>query len=68
MNKKKQIDNIDPTKLRAIMNEIDLIRKLKFELIEVEKQLNKIKKLGFSKREMKKIFKKWSKSLENKYE
>lgn len=48
--------NVDTNELKQA---VDLARKLKFELIEVNKQLNKISKLGLTKREMKKIFKKW---------
>lgn len=48
--------NVDTTELKQAL---DLMKKLKFEMIEVNKQLEKIKKLGLSKRQMKKIFKKW---------
>ena len=47
--------NVDTTELKQAL---DLMKKLKFEMIEVNKQLEKIKKLGLSKRQMKKIFKK----------
>lgn len=50
--------NVDTTELKQA---VDLTRKLKFELIEVNKQFEKLKKLGLTKREMKKIFKKWNK-------
>ena len=48
--------NVDTTELKQA---VDLTRKLKFELIEVNKQFEKLKKLGLTKREMKKIFKNW---------
>lgn len=57
--KKENIEvgvNVDTTELKQAL---DLMKKLKFEMIEVNKQLEKIKKLGLSKRQMKKIFKKW---------
>lgn len=57
--KKENIEvgvNVDTTEIKQAL---DLIKKLKFEMIEVNKQLEKIKKLGLSKRQMKKIFKKW---------
>ena len=41
---------------------LDLTRKLKFELCEVNKQLKNIYKLGVTKRDLKKIFKKWLKT------
>lgn len=41
---------------------IDLTRKLKYELNEVNKRLKSIYKLGITKRDLKKIFKKWLKT------
>ena len=46
--------NVDKTDLHRTL---DLVRKLKHELIEVEKQMNKIYKLGISKRNFRKILK-----------
>ena len=45
--------NVDTTELKTA---IDLTRKLKFELIEVNKQ---IKKLGLTKRAARKFIKNW---------
>lgn len=51
--------SVDTTEVREATY---LIKKLKHELIEVNKQFDKLKKLGLTKREMKKIFKKWRNS------
>ena len=45
--------NVDTTELKETIN---LVRKLKFEVIEVNKQF---KKLGLPKREVKKFIKNW---------
>lgn len=53
--------NVDTTELK---NTLDLTRKLKYELIEVNKQLKNIYKLGVSKRNFKKILKNlWNKQF-----
>ena len=51
---------VDKTELKEAL---DLAKKLKFELREVEKQLKKISKLGVSKRQLKQIFKNWKKEI-----
>ena len=44
---------------RDLERVLELTEKLKFELIEIEKQLKKIGKLGITKRQLKQAFKKW---------
>ena len=52
--------DVDTTELKQTL---DLTRKLKYELSEVNKQLKNISKLGATKRQLKKLFKKWIKSI-----
>ena len=60
----KKIDNIkigvDVDK-RELERTLELAKKLKYELIEINKQLKTIYKLGITKRQFKKVIKEWFK-------
>ncbi len=61
----QKVDNNIKISVRAdtsdLLRILELSKKLKFELIEINKQLKNINKLGITKRQLKKFIKEWFK-------